>query len=48
MASFLIKDKAKLVNYVLHAKHNSKFENLHSTLGEEFQEIVNRAKPFII
>lgn len=51
MASFQIKDKAKLVNYVLHAKHSKihrKVDKLDKFIGEDFDEIVSNAKPFIV
>jgi len=50
MLNFAIKDKAKLVNYVLHAKHSKvdrKVDKLDILIGEDFEEIVARAKPFI-
>jgi hypothetical protein len=50
MLSFLIRDKAKLIHYVLHAKH-SKIDQrgkLDKFIGEDFEDIVNEAYPFII
>lgn len=49
MLSFLIKDKAKLVNYVLHAKHSriDQKGSLDKFIGEDFEDIVEGAYPFI-
>lgn len=42
---FVILNKARLVNYVLHAKHSKIFksENLQQDLGEDFGEILEKA-----
>jgi len=50
MGNFQIKDKAKLMYYVLHSRHGNlsqQKDKLEAMLGEDFKEIVEKAKPFI-